>query len=85
VSQNDATKTEEDEVTDRVVAALNRMTINPNRQRVRGEGSHAWTLKNKCRFCGMAREDFRMQGRPDCKGQKPKAVPQANDKSEPRG
>jgi hypothetical protein len=36
-------------VTDRVVAALNRMTINPNRQRVRGEGSHAWTLKNKCR------------------------------------
>jgi hypothetical protein len=54
-------------VTDRVVAALNRITTNPNRARVRSEGGHAWTLKGKCRFCGMTRVSFRMQGRPDCR------------------
>ena len=70
-------------MTDHVVAALNRVTTNPNRARVRSEGSHAWTLKGKCRFCGMARVDFRIQGRPDCKGQKPKASQQVSDKGEP--
>jgi hypothetical protein len=63
-------------VTDRVIAALNRKTTNPNRPSVRSEGGHAWTLKGKCRFCGMTRVDFRMQSRPDCQGQKPKAAPQ---------
>ena len=53
-------------MTDRVVAALNRLTTNPNRVRVRSEGSHAWNLKGKCRFCGMTRVDFRMHKRPDC-------------------
>ena len=67
-------------MTDRVVVALNRLTTNPNRVRVRSEGGHAWTLKGKFRFCGMTRADFRMQKRPDCKGQKPEAGPQANDK-----
>jgi hypothetical protein len=61
-------------VTDRVVAALNRMTTNPNRRQIRSEGGHAWTLKGKCRFCGMTRVNFRMQGRPDCQWQKPKAA-----------
>jgi hypothetical protein len=77
-------------MTDRVAAALNRVTTNPNRARVRSEGSHAWTLKGKCRFCGMARVDFRMQGRPDCqwhaiKSPKSKAAPPADDKSDPLG
>jgi hypothetical protein len=70
-------------VTDRVLAALNRLTTNPNRVRVRSEGSHAWTLKGECRFCGMTRVDFTMQGRPDCKGQRPKESQQASDTNEP--
>ena len=68
-------------MTNRVVAALNRMTINPKRSRVRSEGGHAWTLKGKCRFCGMTRVDFRMQKRSECEwdAKKPKAAPQANE------
>ena len=42
-------------MTDRVVAALNRLATNPKRVGVRSEGSHAWNIKGKCRFCGMAR------------------------------
>jgi hypothetical protein len=77
----------ENEVTDRVVTALNRIAINPNRPRVRSEGGHAWTLKGKCRFCGMAWLDFKMQKRPDCQwdAKKTKATSLANDKSEPLG
>ena len=57
-------------MTDRVAAALNRLTLNPGRQHNRSEGGHAWTLKAKCRFCGMTRVDFRMQKRPGCPGRK---------------
>ncbi len=42
------------------------MTANPNKMRVRGEGGHAWTLKGKCRFCGMTRVLFKSENRPDC-------------------
>jgi hypothetical protein len=55
--------------------ALNRLTTNPKRVGVRSEGSHAWNLKGKCRFCGMTRVDFRLQNRPGCDGQKPNADP----------
>jgi hypothetical protein len=53
-------------------------------KRVRSEGGHAWTLKGKCRFCGMARADFKLQNRPDCDWQaikvgRAKIVPQANE------
>lgn len=61
-------------MTDRVVTALNRMTTNPNSARVRSEGGHAWTLKGKCRFCGMTRVDFRMQKRPECEWHTTKAA-----------
>jgi hypothetical protein len=57
-------------VTDRVAVALNRLTTNPNKAHVRSEGGHAWTLKGKCRFCGMTRVDFRMHKRPECQGNK---------------
>jgi hypothetical protein len=69
-------------VTDRVIAALNRKTINPSSARIRSEGGHAWTLKGKCRFCGMMRVDFNMQKRPDCQwtAKTPKAARSANDK-----
>jgi hypothetical protein len=40
--------------------------------RIRGEGGHAWTLKGKCRFCGMTRVLFKMQNRPDCPYKLPK-------------
>ena len=70
-------------MTDSVLTALNRLTTNPKRVGVRSEGGHAWNLKGKCRFCGMARADFRTQGRPACKGPKPKASQQTSDKSEP--
>ena len=33
---------------------------------VRSDGGHAWTLKGKCRFCGMTRVFFRLQNRPAC-------------------
>jgi hypothetical protein len=42
------------------------MTANPNKVRIRGEGGHAWTLKGKCRFCGMTRVLFKSENRPDC-------------------
>ena len=70
-------------MTDRVLTVLNRLTTNPKRVGVRSEGSHAWNLKGKCRFCGMTRVDFRTQGRPDCKGQKPQASQQISDNGEP--
>jgi hypothetical protein len=58
------------------------MVSNPNKVRIRGEGGHAWTLKGKCRFCGMMRVDFKMQNRPECKwhgakSARPKSAPQA--------
>ena len=62
-------------MTDRVLTALNRLTTNPKRVGVRSEGSHAWNLKGKCRFCGMTRVDFRMQNRPGWDGRKPNADP----------
>jgi hypothetical protein len=40
------------------------MTAHPNMMRIRGEGGHAWTLKGKCRFCGMTR--VLSENRPDC-------------------
>jgi hypothetical protein len=42
------------------------MTANPNKVRIRGEGGHAWTLKGKCRFCGMSRVLFKSENRPNC-------------------
>jgi hypothetical protein len=42
------------------------MIANPNKMRIRGEGGHAWTLKGKCRFCGMTRVLFKSENRPDC-------------------
>ena len=42
------------------------MTAKPNTVRIRGEGGHAWTLKGKCRFCGMTRVLFKSENRPDC-------------------
>ena len=45
------------------------MTANPNKMRIRGEGGHAWTLKGKCRFCGMTRVLFKSENRPDCEWQ----------------
>jgi hypothetical protein len=36
-----------------------------NRLRIRGEGGHAWT-RDKCRFCGIARVDFKLVNRPEC-------------------
>ena len=42
------------------------MTANPNKMRIRGEGGHAWTLKVKCRFCGMTRVLFKSENRPAC-------------------
>jgi hypothetical protein len=48
------------------------LTANPNRRPIRGEGGHAWTLKGKCRFCGMTRVLFKMQNRPDCPYKLPK-------------
>ena len=43
-----------------------KQTANPNKVRIRGEGGHAWTLKGKCRFCGMTRVLFKSENRPDC-------------------
>jgi hypothetical protein len=48
------------------------VTTHPNKMRIRGEGGHAWTLKGKCRFCGMTRVLFEMQNPPDCPHQVPK-------------
>jgi hypothetical protein len=48
------------------------MIKNPNMQRIRIEGGHAWTLKAKCRFCGMTRVLFKLQNRPDCPYKLPK-------------
>jgi hypothetical protein len=45
------------------------MTANPSKVRIRGEGGHAWTLKGKCRFCGMTRVLFKSENRPDCERQ----------------
>ena len=61
---------------------------NPNMQSIRIEGGHAWTLKGKCRFCGMTRVLPKMQNRPDCewpsiKAQKRKSPSQVNNKSDP--
>ena len=42
------------------------MAIRPNMKRIRSEGGHAWTLKGKCRFCGLNRADFKIKNRPDC-------------------
>ena len=42
------------------------MIANPNKVRIRGEGGHAWTLKGKCRFCGMTRVLFKSENRPNC-------------------
>ena len=67
-------------MTNRVAAALNRLTLNPGRQHNRSEGGHAWTLKAKCRFCGMTRVDFRMQKRPGCAGRKISPQSEANIK-----
>jgi hypothetical protein len=53
-------------LTDRVQAALNRLTVNPNRVRNRSEGGHAWTQKGKCRFCGMTRVLFKSENWPEC-------------------
>jgi len=30
-------------------------------KRIRSEGGHAWTLKGKCRFCGLNRADFKVK------------------------
>ena len=65
-------------MTDRVAAALNRLTTDPKRVGVRSEGGHAWTLKAKCRFCGMTRVDFRMQKRRGCPGRKISPPSEAN-------
>jgi hypothetical protein len=43
-----------------------KMVANPNKVRIRGEGGQAWTLKGKCRFCGMTRVLFKSENRPDC-------------------
>ena len=57
------------------------------KMRIRGEGGHAWTLKGKCRFCGMTRVLFKLQNRPDCpwhtrpRRGRPKAGPPGNDKA----
>jgi hypothetical protein len=62
-----------------------RMTKNANMQRIRIEGGHAWTLKGKCRFCGMTRVLFKMQNRPDCQWpsikEQTRRKPQASDKA----
>lgn len=39
-----------------------------NRRQVRSEGGHAWNLKGECRFCGMSKQSFRENGRPNCEG-----------------
>jgi len=61
------------------------MVIYPNKIRNRSEGGHAWTLKGKCRFCGMTKVDFKLQNQPGCqwhgKSSKPKAPPQANEQA----
>ena len=42
------------------------MTANLNKMRIRGEGGCAWTLKGKCRFCGMTTVLFKSENRPAC-------------------
>jgi len=44
------------------------MTDNPNKMRIRGEGGHAWTLRGKCRFCGMTRVLFKSETGPIANG-----------------
>jgi hypothetical protein len=34
------------------------------------QGGHAWSLKGKCRFCGMTRAIFTAEGKPDCRWSK---------------
>jgi hypothetical protein len=53
---------------------------------IRVEGGHAWSLKGQCRFCGMTREAFKAQGRPDCQwhtikaGKRKMAAPASDEK-----
>jgi hypothetical protein len=60
------------------------MATNPKKVRIRGQGGHAWTLKGKCRFCGMTRVDFKLNNGPDCQwhavgAKKPKPAPQVKE------
>ena len=44
--------------------------------RARTENGHAWNLRKECRFCGMKREFFDENGKPECQGSKLKKPPQ---------
>jgi hypothetical protein len=50
------------------------------RGRVRTENGHAWNLRKRCRFCGLAREFFNQNGRPECQGAKSKPKDATDEK-----